>query len=137
MSDSAWHDRHSAASFARLLPRLEEKFATQVEPAEWEAYVQRLKSHFPRLFKSLHGLYGHYYDFFFHLEDIAVTATRMWIARNDELKALDATREIDPNWFQSNRMLGAMCYVDLFSNNLNTFRERIRISPSSESRTSI
>jgi amylosucrase/maltose alpha-D-glucosyltransferase/alpha-amylase len=49
----------------------------------------------------------------------------MWIARSDELKALDALRETDPYWYQSHRMVGAMCYVDLFSENLQGLIERI------------
>ena len=42
-------------------------------------------------------------------------ATEMWLARPAELKALDALREADPHWYQSHRMVGAMCYVDLFA----------------------
>jgi len=41
------------------------------------------------------------------------------------LKALDALRESDPLWYQSNRMIGAMCYVDLFSDDLDGLQERI------------
>lgn len=124
-TDPAWLARHSRSTLARLMPRLEERFADKVDDGEWQGYVQRFHGHFPRLFASLHQLYGHHYDFFYHLEDIAVTATRMWLARPDELKALDATRLTDPGWFQSNRMLGAMCYVDLFSGDLASLRDNI------------
>ena len=82
-------------------------------------------SEFSLCLPSLHRLYAHHYDFFYHLEDIVDTATRMWLARSPELKALDASREIDPYWFQSNRMLRAMCYVDLFAGNFAGLRERI------------
>ena len=107
------------------MPRLEARFASQVDADEWEGYVHRLKRHFPRLFGGLHGLYGQQYDFFFHLESILASATEMWIARPAELKALDALRETDPYWYQSHRMVGAMCYVDLFAGDLNKLRERI------------
>ncbi len=70
-------------------------------------------------------LYGHQYDFFYHLESIVASATEMWLARPSELKALDALRETDPHWYQSHRMIGAMCYVDLFAENLEGMRERI------------
>jgi amylosucrase/maltose alpha-D-glucosyltransferase/alpha-amylase len=49
----------------------------------------------------------------------------MWMVRPDELKALDALRETDPHWFQSHRMVGAMCYVDLFAGDLNNLRSKI------------
>jgi len=45
--------------------------------------------------------------------------------RPPELKALDAMREMDRDWYLSNRMVGAMCYVDLFADNLKNLREKI------------
>ena len=42
-------------------------------------------------------------------------AARSWLDRPAELKALDAAREADPTWFQSEKMLGGVCYVDLFA----------------------
>jgi len=109
----------------RLLPRIESRFANQIEPGEWENYVARLREHFPVLFDRLHTLYGHQYDFFYHLESILTSVTEMWMERPDELKALDALRETDPDWYQSNRLIGAMCYVDLFADDLEGLRERI------------
>ncbi|MCO6413201.1 MAG: alpha-glucosidase C-terminal domain-containing protein [Thiogranum sp.] len=125
MNDNAWHSRQAAASLRRLLPRLEARFAGQVEADEWQGYVSRLNEHFPRLFEGLHFLYGKQYDFFYHLESILACATEQWIARPAELKALDALRSTDPYWYQSHRMLGAMCYVDLFAGDLQGLRERI------------
>ncbi len=114
-----------ALSLKRLLPRLEQRFSPQLEPAEWQGFRQRLKQHFPRVFATLHELYGSQYDFFYHLESILASAAEMWIARPAELKALDGLRETDPNWFQSNRIIGAMCYVDLFAGDLAGLRERL------------
>ncbi len=112
-------------SLARLLPRLEQRFASQTDVAEWEVYSRRLVTYFPNLFQRLHALYGDDYDFFYHLESILASATEMWLARPPELKALDALRESDSYWFQSHRMIGAMCYVDLFAGNLNGLRDKI------------
>ena len=49
----------------------------------------------------------------------------MWLARPADLKALDASREACPRWFQSQGMLGGVCYVDLFAGNLAGVRARI------------
>jgi len=125
MADSGWTQQQSALSLKRLLPRLEQRFAAQLEAAEWQGFRQRLKQHFPRVFATLHELYGTQYDFFYHLEGILGSATEMWIARPAELKALDGLRESDPAWYQSNRMIGAMCYVDLFAGDLAGLRERL------------
>lgn len=122
---SAWRDRESSASLARLVPRLESRFAHEVERGAWEGFVQRLRAHFPQLFENLLQLYGRRYDFFYHLEVILAKATEMWITRPDELKALDAVRVEDPDWFQSNRMLGLTAYVDLFADDLQGLRQRL------------
>jgi amylosucrase len=123
--DPVWNEREAKASLARLLPRIEARFRGQTDPAEWEAYLDRLRRHFPRVFAGLHALYGGQYDFFFHLEGILASATEMWLARPAELKALDAQRGADPHWYQSHRMVGAMCYVDLFAGDLNGLAQRI------------
>ena len=125
MNDPAWYIQQSSASLARLMPRLTARFGTQVDAAQWQEYLTRLQEHFPRLFRLLHRLYGHHYDFFFHLEEILSSATQRWVERSDELKALDATRAVDPAWFQSHRMVGAMCYVDLFAGDITGLRGRI------------
>jgi amylosucrase len=118
---------HDAAhkTLQRLIPRLEQRFAHQLAPEEWEDFSRRLRSHFPDLFAALMQLYGQQYDFFFHLESILVTITEKWNERPGELKALDAMREVDPDWFRSNRLVGAMCYVDLFAGDLSGLIERI------------
>ncbi len=123
--DPIWLAEHAESSLRRLLPRIEARFRAETEPAEWEAYLGRLKTHFPRLFGHLHALYGHQYDFFFHLESILASATEMWLRRPGELKALDGLRSADRRWYQSNRMVGAMAYVDLFAGDLDGVREKI------------
>ncbi|MGB5287905.1 MAG: alpha-amylase family protein [Ignavibacteriaceae bacterium] len=125
MQDINWNQKQSASSLQRLLPLLTERYNNKVEEVEWQSYIQRLSQHFPRLFSLLLQLYGKEYDFFYHLADILDTATKAWIERPAELKALDAIRANDPKWYQSNRMLGAVCYVDLFSDNLEGMREKI------------
>jgi amylosucrase len=125
MQDTNWNQKQANFSLQRLLPLLTERYKNKVEEGEWQNYIQRLSQHFPRLFTLFHQLYGKEYDFFYHLAEILDTATKAWIERPAELKALDAIRENDPNWYQSNRMLGAVCYVDLFAGNLEGMREKI------------
>ncbi|MCS6844051.1 MAG: alpha-amylase family glycosyl hydrolase [Caldilineales bacterium] len=125
MTDAMWLHRHTARSLERLLPRLEARFAAQADPADWAAFRSRLERHFPRLFRLLLHLYGSHYDFFYHLEEILASAARAWLERPARLKALDVQREADPDWFQSQRMLGGVCYVDLFAGNLEGIRAKI------------
>jgi glycosidase len=125
MFDKTWIESQAQLSLKRLLPRLNAQYASQAETGDWAAFTRRLETHFPRLFELLLTLYRDRYDFFYHLENILATAAKMWLARPAELKALDAAREADPNWFQSNQMLGGVCYVDLFADNLAGIRQKI------------
>jgi amylosucrase len=50
---------------------------------------------------------------------------KSWINRAQDLKQLDAEREADPTWFQSNNLLGGVCYADLFAGNLSALRTKI------------
>jgi amylosucrase len=120
-----WLEEHSSTALKRLFPRIEVRFKGRTADPEWEAYTQRLRRHFPGLFERLHALYGKDHDFYYHLESILASATEMWLDRPAELKALDAMREADPHWYQSSRMVGAMCYVDLFAGDLQGLRQRI------------
>jgi amylosucrase len=110
-------NRKAQRSLERILPRLQARFA-QAPSDDWQTFQGRLEANFENLFELLLHLYGGQYDFFYHLEAILETAARMWLARPDELKALDAEREANPLWFQSQEMLGGVCYVDLFAGDL-------------------
>ena len=55
IDNAAWLDRHTKASLARLLPRLEARFAARVEADQWQGYLQRVHTHFPRLFGLLYN----------------------------------------------------------------------------------
>ncbi len=117
--------RESRVSLDRLLPRLRRAFPDEVESADWHAFEDRLERHFPRLFELLWQIYSPSYDFFFHVETILQTTARMWLERPADLKGLDAIREGHPHWYQSNRVVGAMAYVDLFAGDLKGLREKI------------
>jgi amylosucrase len=54
-----------------------------------------------------------------------VLAARSRNGRPADLKAVDAAREADPAWFQSNCMLGGVCNVDRFAGDLEGIRAQI------------
>lgn len=65
-------------SLNRLLPWVEARCAGQVPAEDWATFRQRLRTHFPRLFRLLTLLYGTHYDFFCHLENLVVAAAEAW-----------------------------------------------------------
>lgn len=118
--------REAARSYGRILPRLEKRLAPAVlKEKNWREFTQRLERHFPALFSLYVSLYGGRYDCIYHLEDLLAGLAESWTQRARSLKDLDRRREADPHWFQSSRMVGAVCYVDLFAGNLQGIRARI------------
>ena len=50
---------------------------------------------------------------------------RMWAARKDELRALDAARESDPAWYKGHELVGMLMYVNAFAKTLGGVREKL------------
>jgi glycosidase len=115
-------EHEAQITLERLLPRLD---AVRLKKAEREVFVRRLEAHFPRAFRLLYGLYSDQYDFFYHLQRTFDAAAQAFAQRPAALKKLDAQREAQPDWFQSERMIGAVCYVDLFAGNLQGIRQHL------------
>ena len=110
-------------SLQRLQPRLNQFWEFHDLPdASISDFDKRLSQHWPRLFGLLLELYGDRYDFFYHVEQILLTCAEGWRQRPDRLRELDAHRLNEPNWFQSERLVGGALYVDLFSENLSRLR---------------
>lgn len=114
-------------SLARLLPRLENRLQLSIQgnPEQWQTFTRRLKEHFPALFERIFHLYGMKYDFFYHLEELLTIMWNAYLHRPADLKELDRQREQNPTWFQSHRMVGGVCYVDLFAGTLAGLKEKI------------
>jgi amylosucrase len=127
MTDVKQVQQQAELSLERLWPRLEITFRkeAQAAPADWREFERRLRHEWERLFGLLMGLYGSQYDFFYHLEEILGATARSWLARPTWLKELDVRREGTPEWFQSQLMVGGVCYVDLFTGTLNSLRGRL------------
>src|SRR5438128_8828677 len=127
MTDVKQVQQQAALSLERLWPRLEITFRDDAKaaPADWCVFEKRLRHEWERLFGLLIVLYGGQYDFFYHLEEILGATARSWLARPTWLKQLDARREAAPAWFQSQQMVGGVCYVDLFAGTLNGLRDRL------------
>ena len=127
MEESSDFQRKTQTSLKRLLPRLEAQFSQMeaADPHGRELFLERLKVNFPELFRLYYQLYANQYDFFYHLEDLLTSMACSWMERSPALKSLDLVREANPDWFQSNKMLGGVAYVDLFAGDLNGIRSKI------------
>ncbi len=107
----------------RLKAYLDELFPSP--PPQWDAFLRRFDAHFPRLFTLLIRLYGDRPDFDDQLQALAEVMALAWADRAASLRELDAAREAEPDWFQSHRMVGGVCYVDLFAGDLAGIRGKL------------
>ena len=92
---------------------------------DWADFERRFDRHFPDLARLFYSLYGSRPDFQDQLESLVLETARSWKERPTDLKMLDAEREGSGDWFQSNRMLGGVCYVDRYAADLEGVRARI------------
>ncbi len=114
-------------TYERLLPRLQNRYQNYAisYPEDWNQFVHRLEFFFPTLFKKLFPLYGEVYDAIYYIEELFYALAESWINRPNDLKILDKKREVDSQWFQSEQMMGAVCYVDLFADDLQGLHQKI------------
>jgi amylosucrase len=111
----------------RLQPRLEQIWQSSlIDPVKRHDFEVRLQEHWRPLFRLLYQLYGTRYDFFYHVERVVETAAEAWVARSEDLCDLDRHRTNEPDWFQSEKIVGGALYVDLFSENLSKAREHVK-----------
>lgn len=120
--DTGWVEEQAELTLVRLMPRLESALA---DVPDAELFVARLQEHFTDAFAMFYSLYSGHYDFLFHLEATLLTVVDAFRARSAELKTLDTKRQENPDWFQSEQMLGAGCYVARFAGDLEGIRQRI------------
>ena len=85
-------------------------------------YLERFEKYYDELKWLYCELYENRMDQFQQLCE----QLKLWyVSRSTELKKLDISREKNPQWYQGNRMLGMMMYVDMFAGNLNGVRKKL------------
>ncbi|WEK12661.1 MAG: alpha-amylase family protein [Candidatus Microbacterium phytovorans] len=90
-----------------------------------DGFRARFDEQFPRLHALFQRLYADRPDGRDALAQTIALASGSWNARPLDLKVRDGVRAGDPDWFQSERMLGGVCYVDRYGGNLAGIRDQI------------
>lgn len=73
----------------------------------------------------LHRLYAPAHDVDALLGRMRDLLYAHWRTRPQDLRALDLERDVDPEWFLSERMAGYVCYVDRFAGTFRDLPDRI------------
>jgi amylosucrase len=85
--------------------------------------LTRLRRHWPELLHGLTAAYGPAAPAL--AESVAALAVAAFLQRSPDLRLLDLRRHVEPDWFQSPRMLGYACYADRFADDLAGVAERV------------
>ena len=88
---------------------------------DMELYMERLNRHVD----ELRWLYMELYDNGSMFAELCENMRSFYRARNEELKALDRSREQEPGWYKKNDMLGMMFYIDNFAGNMKGVEEKL------------
>lgn len=88
-------------------------------------FDRRRDRHLPRLSGLFQELYGSDIETQDQFLQLLTDLEQSWSDRSETLRQLDTERELAPDWFQSNKMLGGVCYVDRFAGGLAGIRSRI------------
>ncbi|GAA1737946.1 alpha-amylase family protein [Brachybacterium phenoliresistens] len=88
-------------------------------------FAARFSEHLPTLHGLFQRIYGEREDWQDALDEVLVLAAESWQQRPAPLKALDAARAEESDWFTSARMLGGVCYVDRYAGTLRGMHEHI------------
>ena len=87
-------------------------------PRDRDVFALRLARSMDDLREPLHRLYGHLDGFEGFMDELVLLLARSHAARPAELRLQDLARDLTPDWFQSERMVGYVFYVDLFAGDL-------------------
>jgi amylosucrase len=83
-----------------------------------QLFTLRLARYFQNLVDGLVPVYGRRPDFGAFVERLVAALARQYGARPDELKLLDIERDLTPDWFQRETMVGYVFYVERFAGTL-------------------
>ena len=93
--------------------------------AEQTIFLLRLERWFQNLVDGLRPVYGDRPEFGSFVSTLVRDMAEGFAARPDALRELDLERDLTPDWFQRESMLGYVFYVDLFAGTLEGVEEHL------------
>lgn len=88
---------------------------------EGALYQERFQRHLD----ELKWLYMEMYDNGSMFAELCDNLHRFYTERNETLKTLDRSRELEPGWYKKNDMLGMMFYIDNFAGNMRGVESKL------------
>jgi len=111
-------------AFEALLPLLSRELKG-LPRRDQQLFLLRLERYFQDLFDGVQPIYGRREEFSEFMERLACLMARRYRARPEELKILDIERDLTPDWFQRETMLGYVFYVERFAGTLKGIEQHL------------
>ncbi len=105
-----------------LRPKLDAVLAELAE-RDRQLFYLRLQRHLENLYDGLEPLYGSRTDFEAVLERLLLLLAERYRDRPEPLKTLDLERDLSPDWFQREEVVGYVAYAERFAGTLAGVRE--------------
>jgi amylosucrase len=90
-----------------------------------DLFAMRLARSREDLFGPLSRLYGRRDDYAAFADDLVGLLAESWAARPDDLRRLDLRRDLEPDWFLREGMVGYVFYIDRFADTIPGVVERL------------
>ena len=104
-----------------ILNKIEPKIAKQ----DLRYFYTRLGANFYAIHSLFQKLYGKRDDFQEHAQELVERMAKQYINRSEKLRKLDIERELDYNWFLSQKWVGMTLYCNGFAGNLKGMRDHL------------
>lgn len=112
-------------AFDSLITYLKARVYEQCASRDADLFLIRLERYFVDFYEPLVHLYGTRHNFQQCLENLVDLMLQAYTVRSEALRLLDLERHMTPDWFQSESMIGYVCYADLFAGNLQGIRSHL------------
>ena len=90
-----------------------------------DIFLVRLERWFQNLIDGLGPVYGRRPDYARFVTRLTRILARQYVERPEPLKLLDLERDLSPDWFQRETMVGYVCYVERFAGTLRGVLDKI------------
>ena len=108
-----------------LLNTILNQLPADLVKADLRHFYTRLGANFYAIYNLMRQLYGRREDFESSMGQLVEVMARQYVARSNELHAIDLDREQHHNWFLDQKWVGMALYSDGFAGDLNGIREHL------------
>lgn len=97
----------------------------EAQSEDESTYTRRFNRHYDEIKWLYCELYQDNPYVMMHLNDLTASMKEFYDNRKASLKASDKKREVDPDWYKRNDLVGMMMYVNYFSKTLTGLEEKL------------